>query len=123
VVDGLARKVALPAYLGYRPRVTLDGGSGRTEINVREDVKDAFVHGSSGGNTTLKARNVISSFFHNIQADISGEITSSLMSSTVKLISGQEETYKHSDSNLIKKMSEFAEEKGLEAYLPTNLRI
>jgi hypothetical protein len=45
------------------------------------------------------------------------------MSSTVKLIYEQEDVYKNADAKLIKKMYDFAERKGLEDYLPTNIKI
>jgi hypothetical protein len=122
VVYGLIHKARLPSYLRYDPRVTIDGGSGATEINVEEELKDAFVDGGSG-KTTLNARNVVSSFFHNIQANIYGEIASSLMSNTVKLISGQEDIYKNADEKLIKKMYDFAQQRGLERYLPTDIKV
>jgi Ca2+-binding RTX toxin-like protein len=122
VVQGFIRSVRALAGINYTPRVTINGDSGTTEINVAEDVKDTFVHGGAS-RTTLTARNVISSFFHNIQADISGEITSSLLSTTVRLISGQEDIYQNADEKLIKKMYDFAQQKDLGRYLPTDLKI
>jgi hypothetical protein len=118
VVAGLAgRSPRASDFLLYRPGVTIDGGSGTTEIHVREDVRDAFVYGGSG-NTTLNARNVISSIFHDVRANISGEMTSSLMNGTLNALSGYEKTEKNADPELIETMHDF-----LEQYLPTNLKI